>query len=433
MTTATTRQAIRRELYNQIPGLGFSGTADSVTTTTIVDAFALADTAGSTVAYKGMYIYRPELATDDRVKKATTLVLATGALSHGSTNYADTTDTEYEIVGPMHPDELNSCITRAMTRIYYDVQVPLCGEITDGDMDASTTTSWTNVLSPATEEKVTTAAKVYSGIRALHVLNNSAGEGKQSVTIKGFAPNGGEWVYASAIVHADVGTAELHVYNVTGSASIASVTSNQEGWAHLWLRVQLPSGCEEIALQLLGTESNADLYWNHAMLYRVEQRSHLPAPSWLDDQWKFLKLREARYLKSHSSQTYGGYDDAGSRTFHDWSQPAHYSLDPLHIDTNPYMVQLMRPMPQNELWIQGKRPYSDSEDLSTESSTTRAPLRLVYAYAKDEIARVLRKRFPQDKRWEQLLAEATAEVESETRARPELPMTPIRTEYWGRV
>jgi hypothetical protein len=441
MTTATTRQNIRRALYDQIPsldqnqtGLGFAATADTIQTTSITDAFTFANTIFQDRQFRGVFIYRPDLATDDRVKTATTLNTATGALSHGGTAYADTADTKYEIVFLMHPDELNTCIQRAVTRIYYDVQLPLCGELggTDGDMETTGVTNWAAVGTPTTREKSTTASRVFSGTQVLHVLNDAAAEGAQSTTIRGFPTNGGEWVYVSAVLHADVGTGELHLYDVTNSVSIQSVTSAEEGFVHLWLEAQLPATTEEFAIRLLGTESTADLYWDHVVVYRRERMS-LPAPSWLDEQWKFLKLREACYDRTLSTQTQGGYDDATSRRFKDWTQPAHFSLDPLHTDANPYAIQLNRRSPQNELWVQGKRPYSDDDALATEAATYIGPLRLLYAYSKDEIARVLRRRYPKDDRWKDLSLESSIEVEAESHSRPEIPATPQKREYWGRV
>lgn len=429
MTTATTRQTIRRELYSRVAGLGAAFTASSVTATTVTIA-ALDDTTVAINQYRGYYLYRPEVAAADQVRKITTVSPSTGQVVHGGANYADTSNTVVELVGLLHPDEINNAITRALKRIYHEYAVPLSGRITDGDMDANNTTSWTDVGTPATKAKSTTAAKVFSGIRALRVLNDAAGEGVQSVSVRGFPA--GSYAYAHAVVHADVGTAELHLYNVTGSASIASVTSAEEGFVHLYVKAQVPSGCEELALRLLGTENNADIYWNHAVLYLSEDRM-FPAPSWLDEPWKFMKLREMRYRRALSSQANGGYDAAYSREPHDWRQPQAFMLEPYHQDTNPYTIQLMRPVPSNELWIVGKRPFFDTDTLSTDASTTLAPLELLYAYATDELADILMLRYPNEQRWKQLKSQAQLRIDAETSARPEVPLQPVKHEYWGYI
>ena len=433
MTTATTRQAIRRELYNRIPGLAFTGTAASRTSTTLTHTQAFQDSTLGNNHYRGYYLYMPDDTAADQVRKIASHVASTGVVTTAGPAWGVTTDLDYEVVGLLHPDEINNAIIRALNRIYFETAVPLSPEITDGDMDANNTTSWTSVGTPNTKSKVTTAAKVFSGIRSLRVLNDTAGEGVQSTTVRGFSTNGNERVYVSAVVHCDVGTAELHLYNVTGSASIASVTSTEEGWAHLWLDVDsLPTGCEEIAVQMIGTQDTADLYWSHVVLYRMD-RMQLALPTWCDDTWKLSRLREMRYGKNISNQSRGGYDDATSRVPHDWYQPSMFALEPYHLEANPYAVQLFRPLPRNELWVQGQRPWSDLETLSTDASTTLAPLELLYAYAKEELAKVLYKRYPSDARWLALLTEASAEVDAETRSRPTVPLAPVRIEYWGRV
>lgn len=433
MTTATSRKLIRQELYNRVPGLGFVGVADSVAAGSITDAYALRDSTKTQGHYRNFYIYRPDLigvADDDVVHVAKDLTPSTGALTQSGANYGNTAELDYELVGLLHPDEINACIQRAQRRIYWETQVPL-SELTDGDMDDSGVTSWSAIGTPSTRAKTTTASKVWTGLRALRVLNDTALEGAQSVTLSGFGAN--DVVYVSAVVHADVGTAKLVLYNVTGSAELASVTSAQEGWTHLWLKVQLTSACEEVYVQLLGVESTADLYWNHVVLYR-QNAARILAPSWLDEPHKFLKLREARYTHSvGTAQSSGGTDDAASRIFMDWQQPSMFSLDPFHRDTNPYAIQLMKPTPMQELWIEAKRPYSDVEPLSTDSATTLAPLDMVYAYCTEELAKQLKKRYPQDARWDVLLGEAIGDRDAQATARPEIPIQPMRREHWGRV
>ena len=424
MTTIITRQNIRRELYEQIPGLGFNGTADSIAAGSITDAFALRDSTLGPNHYRGNYIYRPDLSTDDRIKKASTLTNTTGLLAHSGSNYSDTSDGNYEIVGLLHPDELNACIERAIQRVYFEYMSPLQGDCTDGDMDANNTTSWTGT--DATVTKNTTASSIFSGIRSLRVANTGASGYAQSVTIR-VIPN--TYFYASAVLRSDVGTASLVVRDITNGATIGtSSTSAEEQFVHLWMKETVPSTCEEIAIRLTGSGASDDIYWNHAVFYQLD-RKILPAPSWLDEPWKFQKLRQASYTKSISNQSDGGYDDAMSRVFKDWLQPSMFSLDPLHIDANPYQVQLMRTMPSEELWLGGKRPFSDLESLSTESSTTRAPQRELFAYCKDEVGRVLRKRYPHDKRWDVLIGEAAAEIEVETKSQTEIPLQPIKREH----
>lgn len=433
MTTATTRASIRAELYGQVPGLGFTAVADSLSATTLTDTGNFQDSTLNANQYRGAYIYRPSLTGDDMVKRATSLNRTTGVLTHGGSNWSNTSTQPYELVGAMHPDELNACIQRALRRMYYEQLKPLCGELEnyDGDMQATGVTNWTSVGTPATKEKTATVTTTAFGTNSLHVLNDATNEGVQSATMRSY-PTQNEEVFVSTAVRANVGTATLQLWDVTNSVVISSVTSAEEGFVRLWLVDQVPAGCEEFAIRLIGAENNADLYWNHCIVYR---RNHtiITAPSALDEPFKMLKLREAVYSAPISSQAKGGYDDAYSRYFKDWLTPSMYSLDPLHTDTNAYRIQLMRMIPQAEMWIDMKRPWSDYNSLDEDTDSTYAPLNQLYAYAKQEIGQTMRKRSPGNKAWEVLLAEADRQVDAETVSRPEIPMQPIKREYLGRI
>jgi hypothetical protein len=419
-----TLRNIRRELYNQVPGLGFSGTADSLTGATLTDTFVFKDTTIAVGHYRGMYMYRPALTTDDRLRRIISHVPSTGVVTVVAT-YSDTSDTTYEVVGLMHPDELNACIQRAMTRIFYDVQVVLPGDVTDGDMETSGTGSWTASSGNLTLAKTSIAANVFSGVQSMRATSvTTANMYAKSATIR---PQENRPFFASAVVRVETGSVELVVWNETAGTIIGSaVATDRAGWSQLWINQAVPDGCEELSVRLRNVTSTTDAYWDHAVFYQRD-KTEFYAPSWLDEQYKFLKLREARYVGADPM----GTADATTRTFHDWTQPSDFTLEPLRLDAHPYMVQLRRPSPLYELWIQGKRPYSDSEPLTTsDTDTTHAPERLIYAYARQELGRVLRRRYPADKRWEVMLSEADLEVQAETSARPELPMQPIRREEW---
>lgn len=430
MTTAITRQNIRRELYNQVPGLGFSGIADSLTSTTLVDAYAFGDTTVGPNHYRGFYLYRPTLIGNDTVKKINTLNTATYTVTHSGSAYGDTTATDYEVVGLMHPDELNACIKRALRYIFFDITVPYTPLVTDGDMESSSASSWTS-SNLSIKTKVTTAARIMGqGTYALQTTASATDGYAASAAIPVFPQ---ETFYASCGVITTVGTSKLVIYDETNGATIGTaVTSGEAGPAQLWCVGTVPDGCESVTVRLQHTAQNDNAYWSYAIFYRREQLSG-NAPTWLDEQYKFLKLREARYNRSLSSQTKGGYNDFSSRVWNDWHQPLHFELEPMHTAANPYQIVLNRMTPENELWIQGKRQWSDYDTLDDDTDTTLAPAHLLYAYAKQEIAKILRMRYPANKAWEILAATAQMDVDAETRSRPETPLQLIKSEHWGRI
>ena len=417
-----TRRAIRRRLYDEIPVLGFYGTADSVAAGNIVDTYAFQDTNLTQQHFKGAYIYRPDTTGDNIIKKAGNVTTASGTLAHTGANYTDTTDLVYEVVGVLHPDELNQCIQRANRYVYFETQWPLT-VITDGDMSASGTTSWT--ASNTSHTKSTTAAKIFSGTQSSRVANTGADGYIQSGTIK--LPTGSH-VYISTIVHVDVGTAEFALWDVTNSVELAVVTTTEEGWVHLFWQGNIGTTTEEVALRLRGDEASADIYWDHAILIPTDWQRFF-VPSWLDEQFKLLKLRQAAYGKSLGANAH----DANSRYFRDWATPREFSLDPLHPDANPYALQFIRPYPMADMWVEAKRPFSDSYAMSTDAATSVIPEDLIVAFAKLELADLLIKRYPGEPRWEALKIEAEFDTRAESNSRPELPASPRRRNPPGRI
>lgn len=436
MVDTYTRKDVRSELYAAVPGLGFYGTADSIggDGLSVLDSYALRDSTLGANHYRGNYLYRSGTVGDNPVRKALILIPSTGQLSHSGAPYDDLATLDYEIIGPLHPDELNQCIVRAARKVYWDSQVVLPGEVVDGDMESAGTGAWTAVN--ATVSKVTTAAFVYSGTQALSILSTSGAGYVECTAFDVFAPpTGSEHYYSSAVLRCTVGTASIQVWDKVNNVQIGdTVTSDQDGFVHLWVDDQMLPTVEQVAVRIVLSATSAQCYLDHLVFYRKDTMRYY-APSWLQEQYQFLKLREAKYHAQTVTQAgpHGGWEDASSRYFDDWIQPHMFTLDPMRLDTNPFAIQLMKRLPQNELWIQAKRPYSDIEPMDTESETTRMPLNQLIAKSKHELALVLRKRYPSDQRWQVLLDEAMKEADAEQTARPETPQQPIRRDYQGRV
>lgn len=437
---AITRTQIRHEMFERIPGLGFNGTADSYTTTSLTDTFQLADTSLGANYFRNFYIHRYLKTDDDRIKKGNVLNPVSGTLIHTGSAYADTAAGVYEIIGLLHPDELNACIKRAMRRIYADVLSPIYSMVDDGDMEAADATQWTNV-GLATMQKSTT--HVYSGTQSLNTVSNSTSDEAAS---NSFRVTPDSRFYASAIVKNVIGNAKFSVYDVTNAADIVSITTTTisssiqavEGiWNQVYLTGIFPATCRQAQVRLGGTTDSSSNFWAHALCY-LKNDMILEAPTWLDEQHKFLKLREAQYKTPVTGFTIagtggGGMSDANSRTWSDWVQPSQFSVDILPQNDAVSQIQINKPLPDNELWIQGRRPYSDFVDMADETDSTDAPPNLVYAYTQEEVARTLRRRYPNDKRFDIVLAEAALEMDAQTVSRPEIPMQPRKREHWSVV
>ncbi len=437
--TTNTRRVIRRELYNHVPYLGFYGTADNVATTYVEDTYAFQDSNLSADTYRGAYIYRPDLSTDDMVKKAGTLTVASGRLAQTGTVYSDTGASKmYEVVGHMHPDDLNAAIQRALQKVYFETQSPLSlltdsategSTAGDGDMSAVGTSSWTTVGTLTTKEKVTDTHLVYSGIKAFHFLTNATSSGIKTIALKANSSSTAKSrAFVSTVFLALTGNVTVQLYDETNAAVVNSYTSDYRGWTRIWIDEELPATCDSWSVRIINDTSAAHVYVDHVVANR-RQDLRLFAPSWLNEAHKFLKLREARYMRNLADHV----DDANSRIFQDWLQPQMFSLDPFNPEVNPFAVQMNKPQPQADLWIEAKRPYYDIETLAADTDTTTAPLHLVLAYAKREIADILVKRYPSDERWTTLQKEAAIEARAQVTSRPEVPRQPIRLNVQGRI
>ena len=164
MTDATSRTTLRRHLFDRIPGLGLSFTADSIQSDGVTSLLAFGHSEEGDRVYEGRYIYRPDLAGNDQVKVATTVNGTTGKLSHGGSAYSDTADVNCELLA-LHPDELNAAIQRGLRHVYLETQMALPA-FDDADMETAGVANWTAGGS-ASLSKVTAAGNVFSGTQAL--------------------------------------------------------------------------------------------------------------------------------------------------------------------------------------------------------------------------------------------------------------------------
>ncbi len=421
MTTATARQQIRRLILERHPEIGFYATADSVTTTTIVDLSEFGHTRYGGDSWADMYMYRPERTGNDIIKIATTVNVTTGALTHGGTNYSNTADTEYEIIGPLSPDDLNMCIIRAMRHMKLTTHLPLT-VFTDADMETSGVASWTGTN--ATPLKTTTAADVYSGTQALNIALSSANGYVQGPT---FRTHPSTKIYTSCIGRAEVGTLSLQLVNISDSSALfgTAVTYSGEEYGHLWRVDTTPSNCEEMAVRLVGTGSTDELDVDCVMGPYRQGVHRIELPSYIDEFWKLQKLREAEYEYNIPSTT--NVHDAYSRYWSgDGSAPDRFETETFHRELNPYHILLRDTLPDHDHWLEVQRAWYDVDTLATEAATTTAPLEQLLDVACRELFSLLHTRDPENPAWTENLAKYTQYAAVEEVSRPAQPKQQAR-------
>src|SRR3990167_5211385 len=167
----------------------------------------------------------------DYERYAGALTNTTGLVVHTGANYADTTlGTEvfyFVKYGPRIADFI-AALNRTMQKIYFPTRIALSLlSNLDGDMVVSTDSNWTDVDTPTTSAKSTTARRTPYGVRSYNLINNAVNEGTRSATMPVIT---GRRVKAFTIASTNVGTSSFRLRDVTGvtAADTAAVVTSEE-------------------------------------------------------------------------------------------------------------------------------------------------------------------------------------------------------------
>ena len=404
-------------------------------TTSITDVSELASSGYGSGHFKDRWIYRYNLTGNDRKKRATTVTSA-GVLSQGSgTNYSDTTDLSYMLLG-MDPDEMIGCIQSATRKLRIKTLTALSGaRISAGsgpphdlDMEFATTVYWGTAaalggssLSNATASKSTT--DLYSGTQSLKLTATGASGYSRGEALR---INPGKGFYSAIIGRADVGTLGFTWYDDTNGAlfSQAAITHTGETFCLMERYDTAPSGCEVIrpAFTMSGA---SDIAYIDCLFgpYEFDQMM-FNLPTWLDETYELKALRLSRFLNSIGTGVYDGF----SRQFTEsWVQPNYFELENFNRDMDSSRIQLQQDyrLPQQPVWVATERTAIDVEPLTSETSTTTVPLDQLVAYSMVELLENVTGR--SDKPYyQQQLAEWKRRITVEEVARPPLPEPVLR-------
>ena len=360
--------------------LGTADTVGSVAAGTVTYTQRLQNTNWNAETLRGLWIFRPTVVAADRERQVASIAPSTGVVTQSGLNYTDTTIKLVEWMSGIRPSELFNLLLAAMEEQPMIHLTPLTSIPTASDpiFETTTTTNWTGANS--TLSKITTAAQLPGDtLRGLRVLLTADGGYAQSPTLRGTAGNS---VRADVTVRADVGTAELVAYDVTNTVEFGTASTYAgERSAHLWNVSTLPSGCEEYAWRIGGVLDTADTYWANPSFVNLSADYNFFAPSFLDDEFRFRKLRQALYR--HPIASNSNADDYFSRDFQDWDLFTDFHLIAQHQVANPYMIQLRRNLPSAQMFIESLRKASDfttfTDDATGEALTTTAPVNQLVA------------------------------------------------------
>lgn len=370
------------QLLDEIPGLGwkFTGTATSagaVVTTTDPEINKGGSSEANSQRFTQSFLYIPSESGADQIHSITSISVsgATTTITTLGTYGSTTTDGSMYILA-IHPDILRALINDALELELTDITLPIT-PVADGDMQSSGVTDWTD--SSATSSKITTAANVLHGLRAMRVANSGSSGGTVSAL---HAVPRGRQVHVWAIGRADVGTAVLSVLDSSNNV-LASASHTEENYNFIYLDVT-PS-VEEIKFKLGGSGASDDTYWAGVGFY-IPDSNIIELPSWADETFKIKAISRARFDgTTDAAEVYfaSSREEAALTKDIDWRDTHE------HASVHPHQLHLLRgswtaPWP---FYIFGQRPFSDFGTLSADSSTTNCPLHVIIPRCKQLLAK----------------------------------------------
>lgn len=377
-TLATLIREVARDMF---PENYLEGTALDTSTTTSLTANELHDDEANALLYRGgwVYIYAGTAVEDyRRIASYTAEATATtGSLAPTRPFSSAPTSTSSFIAytGALSPDDIKRYLNKALRRMRRERFLPYT-LVTDGLMEQSGTTNW--VGSSATVAKVTSAATVYEGGRALQVTNTGATGYAYSVNVP-VVPGQTLALAAAGRVTTTSGTATARVrlWDVTNGASIDTETFTARSQVlALMTGMTVPSGCFEVQVRLGADETAIVTAWDMVLLWRQNDRQ-FALPS---DVGSRESVAGVWTMTPQQASPLGGrlYEARSMRPF---LQPrTHWDIlaDPMGV--TPYLLDLSRgTTPQ---WPFGVQAYLPWDELSAYTDTTNANMDDLNIYAR---------------------------------------------------
>lgn len=420
MTDYTRTQVRQDGILKPWPWVGWSSTADSLANGPyITDLAAFAHERYGPNEFMDRYVHRYNRTDTDRVRRALDLDTVNGRLDVDGGNWSNTADTAYEVLG-VHPDEANDAIMRGQKK-QVDRDFRPAGVYPDSDMETAGVeyydgTLGSSAVSNAGVTKDTDSADVFSGTQSLFINLTGAG-GYCRFQRYRVQPNKKVWL---AIIGKTTGTMTVKVWDYSNSAYIGTTRSySGADFALIERSFTTPAGCEEIQIEVGGTDATDDVWVDSTFGPIVQGRRRFRLPTEFAESYQVRYVRESRFLSKLAD---GVYDAYSRQWVGDWEAPADFTTENFHNAANPYFVNFSEEVDDAELmaplWLVVERPLSDVEPLDSETATTSAPFEQVAAYARHELALLIRDRNPGVQRWVDLVDETRVIASFERIARP---------------
>ena len=195
---------------------------------------------------------------------------------------------------------IKAFINDILPRLSYRFPV-LLTLVTDGDMETSGVTAWTDV-GTCTQAKSTTTG-ITQGKQSLSLTNGAANSGVKNTTPIPVVE--GTTYQVVADVLCDGYTANLKCYDLTNAATIDTVqTTAERGQRFLYDQITIPSDCKRLEIHLLGEDADAVHYWDNLSVRRIGA-TEMAMPSWFTNPLWFEWLYYTR--AGHQEQDADSY------------------------------------------------------------------------------------------------------------------------------
>ena len=377
----------------------FTGTLTAGTTSLLTDTSidGIGTTFRSANALEGWWVRITSGVALGEVCQVTTYSPSAGTMTPDRTLGNAPSTATYEVFQFDRPEVNNGLglyINMALQDIYYPtVWFPTL--VPDGDMDASGTTNW-GTLSGATVAKTTTAAQVFWGERALTVTSTGANGYVQSDNIP-CRPSDTFYVEATCKPRTTNDDAIFRIWDVTNAAAIySSATYARPDWGVLGATtISAPSGCENIAVRLIGVGSNDIIDWDSVIVAGSLRYTWLMSSNFIHAQ----KVYVERLRGVQDGQM--AFERIPGKRIREWSTGQSMSA------ANPFYLTVSSDGMGAPLAVHFKRKFST---LSAGTDTVGMPTEFVVAFAKVKAYMAMRRKFPTQTQWKEL--EALARIET---------------------
>lgn len=428
LTTLMQRALVEMDVGFVVPNADIS--AFAATTFTAARFFQNTNMASDFLQVKNAGFVRAGAASSaDFWRPSGTLTNTSGVVNQVGPSWADTTVGSEEIecwyYGVRRDQEVLKSLNRVLEFKFVTSMTLLSHlSISDGGMELSTDSNWTDVGTPTTSAKASVGP---IGPRSYQLVADAANEGTRSAAV---LMAQGRTASAWAVIAADAGTASVQLRDATNSADIGTAITHSERMPML-VMIQsqtIPATCKAVSLSLLGTVNPSTIYVNQAGI-TAHDNPLFRLPSFITEGFMAPRLYRGVPQVSIASNVY----DAGSIDYQPLTEGQDYRLVINHADAQPYKVRILRPelMGGYPLFIEYRRPLSDLTTFSAESDSTTGPLHeIVPAFKLDLLRTVYNVGARQHPDLQRQINIATEEMQRASNARPKTSIGNPKP-YWA--